>query len=222
MRLHVPTVETVYLNLDSRSDRDESMRALLSGLAFERVSRLSATLAENRDRIPAACALSHRRALDTVPDDEPLLVLEDDCVAFEPREWVDVPDDADLLFLGVSRFPTHVGSAERKERFAPAHEAVPSHPGVFRSRGMMLSHAVLYLSPLGRSYMRAVLDHAAWINGPHDFYVTESLFTVTAYALDRPFFAQTSQLVDSWGSLSEFHPADRPPVNPGWPFVSPA
>jgi len=196
--VNVPTVDTVYINLDDRPDLDARMRELLR--EYRSVTRLPATVWS----LPAAVSMSHRRALDHNADDKPLLILEDDCVPFEPRALIEVPDDADIVYLGISSIP-YLGNPERKEDFIKPYEPVDASRDVWRAYGSLLTHAVLYLTPRGREYMRAVCDFAIKVNGPHDFYVAESLFTVKAYALNSPFFAQSSQFEVSNGTLDFFY-----------------
>lgn len=75
----LPIVAGRYINLDSRPDRDASMRQLAARLPFP-VTRLSATA---RDNGALGCALSHVEALDALSGaggdaDDWYVVLEDD------------------------------------------------------------------------------------------------------------------------------------------------
>jgi len=92
------------------------------------------------------CALSHLRILTRYADALPLIVMEDDCSA--ARSFVpvlDVPDAADIVYLGVSTWgvlPAVYPYAINMASIATTYDA-----HWLRLHNMVSTHALLYLTP---------------------------------------------------------------------------
>ncbi len=89
-------------------------------------------------------ALSFINAL-TANMETPVIILEDDCSWYEtPPETLHIPDDADAVYLGLSKARVHPdydwGIAN------PTITAVTEYPHLVRIHDMLSMHAILYIS----------------------------------------------------------------------------
>ena len=128
---------TIYINLDSDTERNERMQSMLTEFGFKNVIRLSATEMPNN---PAACSQSHYNALQEV--DPPFIVFEDDCLIKNLNPVINIPDDSDAVYLGISswgRMNGHSGPCV-------FYEEVVDFPGISRVYNM-LRHMQSYISP---------------------------------------------------------------------------
>ena len=74
------------------------MQTMLSACGFEHIIRVDAQ--KFPERHLAGCSLSHHIALNEV--DVPFIVFEDDCVDINFEPVIEVPDDSDAVYLGIS------------------------------------------------------------------------------------------------------------------------
>ena len=107
MNLDLREVSAVYINLKKDVKKDFAMKALILDCGFKNTIRVEAEYTPNS---LAGCSLSHYNALNEI--DPPFIVFEDDCVIknFQPK--IEIPDDADAVYLGVSswgRMNAHSG-----------------------------------------------------------------------------------------------------------------
>jgi len=93
--IHWITVNTA--NSTTRQSETQSM--------FNRLN-LTNTTKHSSDRVSVrgvGCAESHLKVQEEIEDDLPVLILEDDCLETEHfKTIIEVPDDADALYLGQS------------------------------------------------------------------------------------------------------------------------
>ena len=135
--LDLREIPAIYINLDTDTERRERMESMLNEFGFKTIIRLPAT--QNQDRL-AACSHSHFNALREV--DAPFIVFEDDCVCKNTNPIINIPDDSDAIYLGISswgRMNGHSGPCVY-------YEEVVDFPDVVRAYNMLGAHAILYLS----------------------------------------------------------------------------
>jgi hypothetical protein len=140
------------------------------------------------------CALSHLKALRSWSYERPLLVLEDD-VAAGPgyRDLFEVTDDADGLYLGVSRW----GLVECFNWIACSDSVIAEDApgGLMRVHNMLTCHAMIYVT---RAWKEAVVEaiYRAIFEGyiPHDIEVAKIQSAFDVFAVRRPSFYQSAEL----------------------------
>lgn len=190
MRIDLHSVETLALSLPSEPGR----RASVSGLC-ERLG-LSWRLVDGVEARPGriGCGLSHLRALRQARPGRALLILEDDVAAidgFDPH--LDVPDDADAVYLGVSQFGAvdlidYVGFSNMI-----AADAVDER--LLRIYNVLSAHAILYVTERFKAAAaEATLRALADLDREHDKEMARLQEDFVVYALRRPLFYQSNAL----------------------------
>ena len=204
MKLKLTELPVVYINLDDQPLRRELMEENLTKLGFKNIIRVSGF----KDSIgKRGCAYSHALALEEV--DSPFIVLEDDCLTLNFVEQIEIPDDSDAVYLGISswgRMNSHSGPCVQWEE-------VSDYPGLLRIYNMLSAHAILYLNPDYVDLCKRIAYHGYLISDHHDIGFADVQKYYDVYAFDEPMFYQTSsngteENLSSYPS-SEFMDPDR-------------
>lgn len=133
---------------------------------------------------------------------EPFIIIEDDCEFFYKYDKIEMPDEFDALYLGVSQwvYPHPVETIPIPVR-PPIEHNSPStiksyNDNLTKIIGMCSTHAILYRS---RNYLKTFIDIMYWgatmsNNLNHDliFAVIQKNFEV--FALKKPMFYQDTSL----------------------------
>jgi hypothetical protein len=131
---------------------------------------------------------------------EPFIILEDDCEIWNlPKESIEIPDDADAVYLGVSQWIYPHAYERLGQNFTPI---LPNGPPFIESvsdictriKGMTSTHAILYL---GRAYIKKCIDAIEprlVFMTPHDLVLATQHASHNVYALKEPIFYQDSIL----------------------------
>lgn len=174
MIIKLTSLKVAYINLKEYSNRNTTMVNMLThyGLDFIRVEGIKRVRHDEFDPIASA----HINALNTGAD----LILEDDCVPFNYRDTIEVPDDADVVFLGISTGTTHTTK--------PKYEKLSDE--IYRLYDMTTAHAILYITEAGRQWLRTAHDMTARENVGFDISTAKLMPTINAYGLNSPVWYQ--------------------------------
>jgi hypothetical protein len=172
LRIKLEDLEIVYINLSEAVNRNQSMVNMLShyGLRFSRVEAILSGPHQKYDVI----ADSHIKALES-SSAEQLLILEDDCVPHNYRNEIEVPDDADIVYLGIHGYE-HV-----RERVSPE---------LWKISGMLAAHAILYLTQRGKDILIEAQKLTKDKKYPFDVSLAKLQNKVNTYALNSPIWYQ--------------------------------
>jgi len=169
--INLTSLKVAYINLKEYPNRNATMVNMLThyGLDFVRVEGVK------HDKFdPIASA--HLNALGTGAD----LILEDDCVPFNYRDTIEVPDDADVVFLGISTGTTHTTKPKYIKLSAE----------IYKLYDMTTTHAILYITEAGRKWLRNAHDNTAIENVGFDISTAKLLPSINAYGLNTPIWYQ--------------------------------
>lgn len=132
----------------------------------------------------------------------PFIILEDDCAFFHKYDYIEVPNNFDVLYLGLSlwAYPYSPNTLLYKPRpnIVPKSETtvVPYNDLLVQVKAMTGGHAILFYS---REFIRQFLQKINEISQsiddlPHDllFSALHSFYNI--YALKRPMFYQDKTL----------------------------
>jgi hypothetical protein len=147
------------------------------GLSYSRIE--GCTYEDCEERYPEErhpIAKSHLMALESSPD----IILEDDCLPFDYREEIDIPDDADVVFLGISTGTTHT--------HRPKYEKISDD--IYKLNDMTSTHAILYVTEKGRQWLRNAYEMTAKENIGLDVATARLMLTIKAYGLNSPIWYQ--------------------------------
>jgi len=185
MNIDLRDIKTFYINLDRHKEKNESVvkQIELSGIKdFTRVSGVN--MPRNKE---AGCASSHYNILSEAT--APTLILEDDCAIYKNNPIINVPDNADALYVGLSRwgFKNNVSKINNY-----SYSPCKGYKDIYKIDGMLATHAILYLSEEYIDISRRVAKHCAansihvdvGFTGIHKYY--------NVYAMGQPLFYQST------------------------------
>jgi hypothetical protein len=86
---------------------------------------------------------------------QPFLMLEDDISIHRDIDFIDIPDDVDILYVGLSNCSMNKYHYHNENYY----ESVPDYPDIIRIKHMLATHGIMICSPLGASvFQRAMLE----------------------------------------------------------------
>ena len=185
MLIDLYETHTRYINLTSDINKNLAMQELLKD--FTKCERVDAVFGDNKI---LALTKSHKKALKDLTT--PGIVLEDDCVPFKKVRHLDVPDDADIVFLGIWKADRPVF---RNGVWIPPYEEVSDE--LVRVYSMLGSHAIMYTSEKGKAIALEAYELAIRTEAWNDVILSRVLPYIKAYAPKKPVFAQTSMYDES-------------------------
>ena len=135
-------------------------------------------------------------------NNEPFFILEDDCDFFFRYDKLDIPDNWDMLYVGVSEwaYPYSVNTLYTRARPHNVNNSIDTvqsyNDDLVRVKAMSSGHAILFHS---RTFIKLFIDKmtdiAKYVDDvPHDllFSCLHSMFNT--FALKRPMFYQDNDL----------------------------
>lgn len=208
MEIDLRNVPTRWINLDRATFNAKQMTEQFDRLGFTSHERVPGRIIPPPKNMTAmqlkafgkhfmGCGQAHIDALLSV-NKAPLLVLEDDALVTDAfRPMIDVPDDTDAVYLGISH-------GNRKQAI------IDLNNGWYRIVGMLAAHAVLYVSERYRKYASDIAHHCLYtkqIPMDNGFAAAQQKFKIIASP--TPMFIQSAgrQSENKWQSLT-----DRPLV----------
>lgn len=118
----------------------------------------------------------------------PFLMLEDDITFTEERLMVDIPDDADILYVGLSNCSMNA----YQFHYANYYTSMEGFPAVVRIKHMLASHGILVCSALGASAIQRTMLETYLSDKPWDIPLAFIQPYYRVYALRRPWVYQDS------------------------------
>lgn len=103
MKLQTKDISVVYINPDRFLERQNKMESWVHDIGFSSVTRI----AYNESFPDRAITMNHahKYALEQSKNDVPFILFEDDATLMQPlAEYFDVPEEADLVYLGGSNY----------------------------------------------------------------------------------------------------------------------
>ncbi len=130
--------------------------------------------------------------------DKPFLVIEDDCQVYHMHSKLHIPDDADVVYLGVSDWVY----PHSYETLGKGYHIRPNGPGdstdctetMTRIRGFTGGHAILFLN---REYIRQFCTRMRPLlpqTIAHDLVFATMHSSFNVYALKKPMYYQDASL----------------------------
>lgn len=187
MKIDLRKIPVVYMNLIQHTEKNEKITKLLNECGFETIIRVEGS--HRADRPCAGNAGGQFNSLSKI--DPPFIIFEDDCHLhnFEPE--IEVPDNADAVYLGTSqwgRYFSFSGPFVHYERIDDK---------IVRVYNMLSTHCILYLTQdyvkmcQRVAYRGSYVDRYDETSQPlFDVGVTELQKLFNVYAVNGPFFKQ--------------------------------
>jgi hypothetical protein len=183
----ITSIPTFYINLDDRKDRRNNMQRLLKIHGFKKVERISGFKAPNR----VGCSTSHVMALEHIIENNiyPALILEDDVSPFKFNKNISIPDDADAMYLGISKYGYNQPGDSHPKSLKISELGDEYH----RVHNMLARHAIIHFNPeYDRQAVelmnRFISDPPKYVAGDVSISALNPKFRV--YAKNEPLFFQ--------------------------------
>ena len=182
MNLDLRDIPAIYINLEKDVDKNQNMKSMLNQYGFNNIIRLNAEYTPDNPLV--GCSLSHYNALCEI--DPPFIVFEDDCMVKTLRSTIEIPDDSEAVYLGISswgRMNSHSG---------PCVQSESGGFGMVRLYNMLSAHSVLYLDEEYTSLCKRISYNSYETAQHQDIGFAEIQRYYNVYAFNDPLFYQTS------------------------------
>ena len=195
MKINLRKIPAVYINLEKHVEKNKNMQKILTECGFENIIRIEGISIP--DKPVAGCSAAHYKGLIEI--EPPFILFEDDCQVKNFRPIIDVPDDADAVYLGVSswgRMNSHSGPYLQYENI---------HDDLYQVYNMLGGHSILYLTKDYVDICQRICYHAGYvIEDYQDIGFAEVHKWYNIYTFDEPFFYQTSGYHGTVNSLTSY------------------
>lgn len=209
MKIDLRKIPSVYINLDRHQEKNKEMQELLSKTGFESIQRIEGVL-DSKNPV-AGCSKAHHKALSKLK--APFILFEDDCSLFEENfePIIELPDDADALYLGVSSW----GRMNGHNGFYLQYDEFQEHPNLLRIYNMLGGHSIVYLTEEYRKICERISYHAGYVIKDYQdvgFAEIQRFFNV--YSLNNPMFYQTSNELGTKSKITSFPTSECLKIDP--------
>jgi len=182
LEIDLRKVPAVYMNLERHTEKNDKMRSMLEECGFETILRVEGLdVPENPQ---AGCAGAHYNGLIEI--DPPFVLFEDDCLIHNFNPVIEVPEDADAVYLGTSQWARYLQFSGPFVHYEKATD------DIVRVYNMLGGHAILYLTEDYVGMCQRISRHACEVIGYNQdpgFAEVQKYFNV--YSVDDPFFKQS-------------------------------
>ena len=194
MKLNLIDIPVYYINLDDQDEKRKRTEQMLKRIGFKFVERFSA-IKHDAGRI-IGCALSHYEILNRAQ--VPFIILEDDCTLNkEVPEFIEVPDNADSLYLGISHWGRYLNHSGPYVHYSKVND------NIVRVHNMLATHAIVYISQEYANMCKRISYHFGYEVENHlDIGFAEIHKFFNVYSFDEPLFRQYEWSAVTTGKLS--------------------
>ena len=191
MIIDLKNIKKVYINLARDVVKNTQFNEHMKQLGYDNYERFDAVLMKKeKNCFNGGCSTSHNVLMKKHRNSIPLLVMEDDC---KPTQWysdyvsngkIDVPDDADVVYLGYSTAGHDVW-----------FKGESINEKWMRLRSCMATHAILFLNDKIDAFIKNS-DKTIRIKEALDMgYAKEVLNDIKVYAPKKVLFYQNNGCV---------------------------
>jgi hypothetical protein len=184
VNIDVKNVPVFYISMDDNTEQHDYVEGWLSKHGFRSVTRLPGVIADTKRM---GVALAHKNALEHClrAVEGHFIVLEGDVAPWVIPDTLEVPDDADAMYLGASKWGLKDGHGVK-------NIAVEPYSGeVLRIRNMLAAHGVLYTSSKYARFLIKAIDVMIGISTNQDKARAETQKYWNIYGLIQPLIYQT-------------------------------
>lgn len=191
MILKTNSLKFYYLTKTEDSENSKHIECVLKGYKVKKILPHEIGISKEKSG-----SIGHARMIEAGLRDQdnhkafqPFIILEDDVSFYRemPKE-IDIPNDADLFYLGLSQLAMNNGKAIDNISAQQIDE------NTYQIFNMLSGHAIMICSPLGAAaYQKAMIDgfyqEKIW-----DVFAAEMQSNYNVYALKKPIFLQDLKL----------------------------
>ena len=188
MKIDLRKSPILYINLQRQPEKDESIRKLLESCGFETVIRVEGY--DRPDNPRAGNGGAQVNALNKI--EPPFIIIEDDCLLHNFVPEIEVPDNADVVYLGMSQWGRYFNFS------GPFVHYEKISDDVVRVYNMLSTHCLLHLTKDFVGVAQRVAERAKNVdrfeenNQPlFDIGITEMQKYFNVYVMNDPLFKQS-------------------------------
>lgn len=158
MKIKISEFDSFYINLNKDIDKKNNTESILNKCGFKNFSRIEGvevSITKEANAIKTigqiyGCLLSHKKAM--YKKNANFIIFEDDIDEVCFVDEIEIPDDADALYLGHMSWGLINGAGYKN---SVQYEEVQGFPNIYRVYNALSTHAILYIS---ESYVKKCRD----------------------------------------------------------------
>lgn len=184
MKVKLLDIPVFYISLDTNTQQHQHVEGFLSQKGFRDVMRLPGVISEVKRM---GVALAHKNALEHCLKavQGPFIILEGDVAPWAFTKELNIPEDSDAIYLGVSRWALKDGRGTKSI-------AVTQHDEqMYRVWNMLAAHAILYINHDYAKFLIKAIDVMIQMGTNQDKARSETQKYWNIYAPKMPLFFQT-------------------------------
>jgi hypothetical protein len=116
----------------------------------------------------------------------PFILVEDDVSVYIDRDTIDIPDNTDILYIGLSCCSMNHESFH----YSNYYESIDNYPDIIRIKHMLASHGLMICSPLGAAALQRTMMETWFSDRAWDVPMAYIQPYYNVYALRKPFVYQ--------------------------------
>lgn len=182
MLIQINKLPIYYINLDRDIARKQNIEKLFIECDMHNSHRIKGQIAKNK-LSRTGCALSHKIVCEKImnmPQNNTAIVLEDDLEKTDfYHHYIDVPENFDCIFLGISNYNMIVSPIENFDNLVKIHHMCSSHALLLRNNN--------FLKAMYQSIINSINKKTF-----HDEDLCKIFSKYNIYALKKPLFYQSS------------------------------
>jgi hypothetical protein len=192
MILDIKNIKTQYITLDFESERSKRLSSQLSNYGFTNFEPILG-VPDQLKRMGVAKAFLNAMQKNS-KHNEPFLLLEDDAFVWHDYDKVEVPDDADAVYLGVCYLggPSTLNSYYTN-KITDRAIVKKINEDVYRVYAMLNAHAIIIINPEYRDFLIKVINTAIDVGTNQDRARAETMKYWNVYAMNKPMFYQEDE-----------------------------
>lgn len=186
MKINLLDIPVFYINTKNAEEKDKKTRAMLEGLGFKNINRFEGVYIKEPK---VGCAVSHNSLLEKILDTEhPVLILEDDVEIFQFNAEIEVPDNSDAIYLGLSKYGIDLNSPNQNVVSKTKYDIIDKN--ICKLHNMLSAHAVLLINKEYKYSIYSDIKKQIEIKDNQDKARARSMAKFNVYGLRKPMFYQ--------------------------------
>jgi hypothetical protein len=199
IKLNITDIPVLYINLSFHEEKRNNIEKMLLKRGFKNVFRIEGVIEKNStNQINPiiGCAKAKKNALNfsfsQFDENQPFIILEDDAKeTLFFKETIEVPDDFDAVYLGISTFGSVLFN-NGEYHGVKYIEVLKINENIFKLYNMLSAHAILYKKNNYSKSLFSLYDHAISKNIHSDIISANEMKKYNVYGLKYPIFYQSS------------------------------
>lgn len=182
-KIKINEFNAFYINMDSNiSNNINIQKVLKEDCGFLNITRVPGVESESKE---LGTTLAHLKAL--MQSQAPCVIFEDDCNVLNYINEIEIPEDADAIYLGHMPWGRVSGSSVFN---GIKYEKVENSNDIYQVYNMLGAHAIIYLSELYFNAAKASCISSANKKIIQDIAYAEMHNNFNIYAIGMPMFYQ--------------------------------